>query len=91
MYYVRENGRTLPITSVRIRSLIDDRRRDGVTVAEQALAMGIGRSTLNNYRYGYVPGADIITRLCLYYGVSADWILGMDAERALAKKLGRGA
>jgi hypothetical protein len=50
---------------------------------------GIGSSTMFNYLHGRdVPGR-MIVKICLAYGVSADWLLGLNDTKVAAPTLQR--
>ena len=97
-YYGRnEKGELVPAISLKIDQLAKLRKRRGVGFNRQAEEMGIGAADLCKYRQGqHTPEVFNLRKLCEYYDVSADWLIGierddwigMDAERALAKKLG---
>src|SRR5262245_592767 len=58
--------------------LKEARKRSGFTQVEVAKLTGINRSTLKNYELGDIfPSIEALARLAEFYGVSADWLLGL--------------
>jgi len=59
----------------------------GETSQHQAAAgVGIKAANWNVYEKGQsLPGAKVITKICQYYGVSADWLLGLSDVRDVAQ------
>ncbi len=59
----------------------------GATSQHQAAAgVGIKAANWNVYEKGQsLPGARVIIKLCQYYGVSADWLLGLADVRDVAQ------
>lgn len=48
------------------------------TQKEVAIAIGVTTSAYANYEYGIrEPSVDIIIKLCKYFNVSADYLLGL--------------
>ena len=64
----------------RIRGLIDDTvKLLNKSLNAQAREMGIAPSTLHSYYTGSVmPRIDIVAVMAWYYGVSADYLTGMN-------------
>ena len=66
------------------------RRARGLNQRQAAADLNISQALLSHYETGArEPGLDFVRRACLYYGVSADYLLGLiDApdgiDRALA-------
>lgn len=59
----------------RIREL---RKSSGMAVTELAETIGIDHSTLSNYEAGRKsPSNEIATRLCRYFDVSMDYLMGL--------------
>ena len=79
-YYGRnERGELVPITALRIDMLARIRKRDGIGFNRQADEMGIGAANLSKYRHGvHIPEVDKLRSICEYYGVSADWLIGLE-------------
>lgn len=47
--------------------------------------IGISKASLSKYANGiHVPNSDIIKRLCDYFGVTADYMLGLEDSRTSA-------
>lgn len=54
------------------------RKSKEVTLREVSCAIGISLSAYSNYEQGLrVPSIDIIKKLCKYYDVSADYLIGL--------------
>jgi hypothetical protein len=47
---------------------------------------GADRETVRRYMRSGVPGVGFIREFCSVYGVSADWLLGLDKKAKKAKK-----
>ena len=66
------------------------RRRRGLSQRQAAGDLNISQALLSHYENGArEPGLDFVCRACRYYGVSADYLLGISdvpggAEGALA-------
>ena len=60
------------------------RRKRGVSQRTAAAELQISQALLSHYENGIrEPGLDFIRRACVYYGVSADYLLGLsDAPEA---------
>lgn len=57
--------------------LSDLRRQAGFSQRQAAVELGISQALLSHYENGLrEPKLDFIVRVCDYYGVSADYILG---------------
>ena len=55
------------------------RQERGVTQKEQAEAMGLATATISSYETGgNYPSADVLIRLCRYFQVSSDYLLGLN-------------
>lgn len=77
--YIKQDGELVSVTTLRIREAALERKESGVKYREQAADMGIDTDTLFQYRTGdMLPGTDILRSLATYYGVSADWLLGLE-------------
>ena len=70
------------------------RQETGISQRKAAKELGISQALLSHYENGArEPGLDFVRRACAYYGVSADYLLGLsdlpcgagDAARALAE------
>ena len=54
------------------------RREKGKTLKEVAQEIGVSLSAYSNYEQGIrQPSYDILKKICTYYEVSADYILGL--------------
>ena len=59
-----------------------DELRNGQSVNSLAIALEMAQTTLNSYLLGKrKPSIDLIKRICAYFDVSADWLLGLTDER----------
>lgn len=51
----------------------------GKTLKEVSKEIGVSISAYSNYEQGIrEPSYDILKKICMYYGVSADYLLGME-------------
>ncbi len=58
------------------------RKERGITQKQAALDLGISQALLSHYEKGLREcGLDFLIRLCDYYNVSSDYILGRSADR----------
>lgn len=54
------------------------RRRHGLPIKALVIDWGISRKVIENYeRDRATPPADIVAMIASFYGVSADWLLGL--------------
>ena len=54
------------------------RRERGMSQRRAAADLGISQALLSHYENGArEPGLDFVCRACAYYGVSADYLLGL--------------
>lgn len=61
-----------------------ERIRKGVTTREVSKKFNLGKSTISNYENDYrKPDADMIRKLAEYYGVTADYLLGLTEHRVV--------
>ncbi len=64
------------------RIIILLRKERGITQKQAALDLGISQALLSHYEKGLREcGLDFLIRLCDYYNVSSDYILGRTADR----------
>ena len=57
------------------------RRGSGQSQREAAAGLGISQVLLSHYENGArEPGLDFVVRVCDYYGVTADFLLGRTSE-----------
>ena len=57
------------------------RRGSGQSQREAAAGLGISQALLSHYENGSrEPGLDFVVRVCDYYGVTADFLLGRTSE-----------
>ena len=57
------------------------RRGSGQSQREAAAGLGISQALLSHYEPGArEPGLDFVVRVCDYYGVTADFLLGRTSE-----------
>ena len=63
----------------RIRELVFS---TGKTIVGISRDMGLSRGTVNAwFNTGASPSADAIARICRYFNVSADWLLGLSDRK----------
>lgn len=69
-----------------IKNVIGERMKELRGAASQhqaAAAVGIKAANWNVYENGRsLPGARVIIKICQYYDVSADWLLGREPSKA---------
>lgn len=67
----------------RLKSL---RQSHNLTQAELCKELGIVRKTLSDYENGrrYPKSADTITKICTYFGVTTDFLLGAEDQSVIA-------
>lgn len=59
--------------------LIQLRKEKGVTLKEVANNIGVTVSAYSNYEQGIrMPSVDIICRICKYFDVTSDYLLGLE-------------
>lgn len=64
--------------STRLKALRTDRNIGIVKATEE---IGITYSAYRGYERGKnMPNAEVLACICKYYGVSGDWILGLEGE-----------
>ena len=56
------------------------RRMKGVTQKDLALSLSLSERAVQNLEYGTTPTVDTVIKLCRYYGVSSDYLLGLSEE-----------
>ena len=64
------------------------RHSRGLSQREVAAGLGVSQALLSHYENGTrEPGLDFVVRICDYYGVSADFLLGRtdDARQCAAR------
>lgn len=60
--------------------------RGSISQHQAAAGVGIKAANWNVYEKGQsLPGARVIIKICQYYGVSADWLLGLADVRTAAQ------
>ena len=60
------------------RTLALLRQERGISQRQAANALGVSQALLSHYENGArEPGLDFVCRACDYYGVSADYVLGL--------------
>jgi DNA-binding transcriptional regulator LsrR (DeoR family) len=61
--------------------LIATLQAQGISQSQLAMRLGISRSTLTGWlRYGKLPDGILLARVCDELGISADWLLGIQAQ-----------
>lgn len=63
------------IVTYRLHELVD---RHKMTATEQARQLGISRAMLNKMMSEGGASVGTVKKLCAFYGVSMDWLTGMD-------------
>lgn len=59
--------------------LVQLRKEKGVTLKEVANNIGVTVSAYSNYEQGIrMPSIDIICRICKYFDVTSDYLLGLE-------------
>ena len=54
------------------------RKEKGLSIKEVANAIGVSLSAYSNYEQGIrEPSYEILKKICIYFGVSADYLLGL--------------
>jgi len=70
------------VLNCRLRELMDGRE---ARTEELANAVGIGSSAVRMWYTGYArPDIDKIPAICKFYGVSADWLLGLSEAQSVS-------
>jgi len=55
------------------------RKAKGATLKQAADEIGVSLSAYSNYEQGIrEPSYEILKKICIYYGVSADYLLGLE-------------
>ena len=66
------------------RTIAELRKRRGLSQRTVAAEMHISQALLSHYENGArEPGLDFLRRICVYYGVSADYLLGLSDREGL--------
>lgn len=61
------------------KKLKELRQEKGVSQKEVASAIGVTLSAYSNYEQGIrEPSYEILVNICKYYGVSSDYLLGLE-------------
>ena len=67
----------------RIREL---RKEKGLTQEDLGKVLNVQKAAISKYEIGRVqPGADTLSKIAQYFGVSTDYVLGLDTERGLLR------
>ena len=57
------------------------RKKKGVTQKDLAISLSLSERGIQNLEYGKTtPTVETVIKLCRYYGVSADYLLGLTDE-----------
>jgi len=63
------------------------RKQRGLSQRRAAADLKISQALLSHYETGArEPGLDFVCRACAYYGVSADYLLGLSARQSSADR-----
>lgn len=54
-------------------------KQHGLTVTALARTLGIAKGSPSNWQRGASPNSDVVVRIAQYFGVSTDYLLGLDA------------
>ena len=62
--------------------IVQLRKERGLNTLQTSNALGIGNSALYYIEKGRnLPSAELIIKLCNFFNVSSDWLLGLKEER----------
>lgn len=65
----------------RLREL---RRAKGMTQTQAAMRLGLSKTTISGYENNIkTPSLDVLVKLAILYGVSSDYILGLENRKLL--------
>lgn len=71
----------------RLREIIED-NSDSICGLQREI--GIGTTTIHSWLHGHsIPHSDKLARVARFYGVSADWLLGLSNMRSVGKPIPR--
>ena len=71
----------LDIASLASR-MLEAREKRGVSKIEAAKMIGVGETVVRYWENGQrVPNAWSLYQICMAYGVSADWLLGLEGGK----------
>lgn len=66
---------------VRLFDLVEDKKdEEGINQNKQADEMGISHAVLSQYLNGRIPRIDKLVKIAEYYGVSPDYLLGLERK-----------
>ena len=69
------------------RTMSDLRKARGLSQRAAAADLHISQALLSHYENGArEPGLDFVCRACRYYGVSADYMLGLSENTGLSRR-----
>ena len=58
------------------------RKENGLNTLQLSNALGIGNSAMYHIEKGRnLPSAEMIIKICNFFNVSSDWLLGLKEER----------
>lgn len=63
----------------RFRQLCDE---NGISIYKAATEIGLNRAAANKWKAGSIPNGQTLTKLADYFGVTNDYLLGKDNEKA---------
>lgn len=57
------------------------RKKEGITLAQLGEVAGISKSGVSHWeKSNIVPNADVLAKLAIYFGVTVDYLLGIEDE-----------
>ena len=66
----------------RFKELCD---KNGISIYKAATEIGLNRAAANKWKAGSIPNGQTLTKLADYFGVTNDYLLGKENEKALAE------
>ena len=66
----------------RLKQLCDDRN---ISIYKAATAVGLNRAAANKWKGGSIPNGQTVSRLADFFGVTTDYLIGDEKEKAPAE------
>ena len=66
----------------RFKELCD---KNGISIYKAATEIGLNRAAANKWKAGSIPNGQTLTKLADYFGVTNDYLLGKENEKAPAE------
>ena len=63
----------------RFKQLCDEK---GISIYKAATEIGLNRAAANKWKAGSIPNGQTLTKLADYFGVTNDYLLGKETEKA---------